>query len=161
MQANDAHTPPDEPEVEEVLELLDAIEPVDEEVRTSTGAYLNEIGLIPLLTAEEEWALAERVQVKLRGDRVLSGVLHVGPSCSLLASLLSARSLASQALTCNRTRTSAWQAYDNHMNLIMSDVVETVTIVDVDEHSGAESLRVRPPSFPSACTGWAGSHAAT
>ena len=53
----------DEPAVEEVLELLDAIEPVDEEVRSSTGAYLNEIGLIPLLSAEQEWALAERVQV--------------------------------------------------------------------------------------------------
>ena len=51
-----------EPAVEEVLELLDAIDPVDEEVRTSTGAYLNEIGLIPLLCAEQEWALAERVQ---------------------------------------------------------------------------------------------------
>jgi RNA polymerase nonessential primary-like sigma factor len=51
-----------EPEVEEILELLDAIEPADEEVRSSTGAYLNEIGLTPLLTAEEEWALAERVR---------------------------------------------------------------------------------------------------
>ncbi len=52
----------EEPAVEEVLELLDAIDPVDEEVRTSTGAYLNEIGLIPLLCAEQEWALAEQVQ---------------------------------------------------------------------------------------------------
>ena len=54
--------PGSEPDVEEVLELLDAIEPTDEEVRSSTGAYLNEIGLIPLLAAEQEWALAERVQ---------------------------------------------------------------------------------------------------
>lgn len=63
-----AASPPEsasEPEVEEILELLDAIEPVDEEVRSSTGAYLNEIGMIPLLCAEEEWALSERVQ---RGD---------------------------------------------------------------------------------------------
>ena len=65
MMSGEQPDPNDEPAVEEVLELLDAIEPVDEEVRTSTGAYLNEIGLIPLLCAEEEWALAERVQ---RGD---------------------------------------------------------------------------------------------
>ena len=65
MTAAHPPDPASEPEVEEVLELLDAIEPADEEVRSSTGAYLNEIGLIPLLRAEEEWALAERVQ---RGD---------------------------------------------------------------------------------------------
>lgn len=65
MMAGAHADPGEEPEVEEVLELLDAIEPVDEEVRTSTGVYLNEIGLIPLLGAEQEWALAERVQ---RGD---------------------------------------------------------------------------------------------
>lgn len=62
MSAAPSSGPVSEPEVEEVLELLDAIEPADEEVRSSTGAYLNEIGLIPLLAAEQEWALAERVQ---------------------------------------------------------------------------------------------------
>lgn len=38
------------------------------------------------------------------------------------------------------------QAYDNHMNLILSDVEETITIVDVDEATGAESVRVRSSS---------------
>ncbi|KAF9821259.1 hypothetical protein IEO21_00867 [Rhodonia placenta] len=42
-------------------------------------------------------SLSERVFVKLRGDRELSGVLH---------------------------------AYDGHMNLILSDVEETIVIVD-------------------------------
>ncbi|KAI0952257.1 hypothetical protein AcW1_004412 [Taiwanofungus camphoratus] len=42
-------------------------------------------------------SLSERVFVKLRGDRELSGVLH---------------------------------AYDGHMNLILSDVEETIMMVD-------------------------------
>ncbi|KAJ7490436.1 like-Sm ribonucleoprotein [Mycena galericulata] len=43
-------------------------------------------------------SLSERVFVKLRGDRELTGILH---------------------------------AYDGHMNLIMSDVEETIMIVDL------------------------------
>ena len=63
MMAAHPPEPASEPDVGEVLDLLDAIEPAaDEEVRSSTGAYLNEIGLIPLLDANEEWALADRVQ---------------------------------------------------------------------------------------------------
>ncbi|MFC4821417.1 sigma-70 family RNA polymerase sigma factor [Dokdonella ginsengisoli] len=48
--------------LEGLLDLIDAVEPQDEEARSSTGAYLAEIGLIPLLDAEDEWALAARVQ---------------------------------------------------------------------------------------------------
>ncbi|KAK7054217.1 hypothetical protein R3P38DRAFT_2832251 [Favolaschia claudopus] len=44
-------------------------------------------------------SLSERVFVKLRGDRQLTGILH---------------------------------AYDGHMNLIMSDVEETIMIVDLE-----------------------------
>ncbi|KAG5648909.1 Sm-like protein lsm3b [Asterophora parasitica] len=43
-------------------------------------------------------SLSERVFVKLRGDREITGILH---------------------------------AYDGHMNLILSDVEETIMLVDV------------------------------
>ncbi len=52
----------DDPSLEGLLDLIDAVEPRDEEVRSSTGAYLSEIALIPLLDAGEEWSLAERVR---------------------------------------------------------------------------------------------------
>jgi len=52
-------------------------------------------------------SLSERVFVKLRGDRELSGILH---------------------------------AYDGHMNLIMSDVEETIMIVEgLDEPMNGET----------------------
>jgi len=53
-----------EPEstADEILDLVEAIEPQDEEARSSASAYLGEIGLIELLGAREEWALAERIQ---------------------------------------------------------------------------------------------------
>jgi RNA polymerase nonessential primary-like sigma factor len=62
-----AKVPPEhEASADSLLELIDAIEPQqDVEARSSTSAYLREIGLIDLLDASEEWALAERVQ---RGD---------------------------------------------------------------------------------------------
>ena len=55
---------PDQPDAapEEILDLIDAIEPRDEEARNSTSAYLSEIGMIALLDAPMEWALAESVQ---------------------------------------------------------------------------------------------------
>jgi RNA polymerase nonessential primary-like sigma factor len=47
---------------DEILDLVEAIEPQDEEARSSANAYLGEIGFIELLGAREEWALAERIQ---------------------------------------------------------------------------------------------------
>lgn len=34
------------------------------------------------------------------------------------------------------------QAYDGHMNLILGDVEETIYVVDVNDESGAETVRV-------------------
>jgi len=43
-------------------DLVDAIEPQDEEARSSTSVYLNEIGLTPLLEANDEAVLAAQVR---------------------------------------------------------------------------------------------------
>lgn len=50
---------------DDILDLVDAIEPQDEEARSSASAYLGEIGLIALLDAEDERALA---RAALAGD---------------------------------------------------------------------------------------------
>jgi RNA polymerase nonessential primary-like sigma factor len=55
-------SPSDELDAEELLELIDAVETHDEEARNSAGVYLNEIGMIPLLDADAEAALAQRVR---------------------------------------------------------------------------------------------------
>ncbi|KAJ7765066.1 hypothetical protein DFH07DRAFT_955897 [Mycena maculata] len=54
-------------------------------------------------------SLSERVFVKLRGDRELTGILH---------------------------------AYDGHMNLIMSDVEETIMLVEGDQPGVAPTVNV-------------------
>jgi U6 snRNA-associated Sm-like protein LSm3 len=63
-------------------------------------------------------SLAERVFVKLRGDRELRGTLH---------------------------------AYDGHMNLIMSEVEETIYVVEEEEDGvvgGSENVKVRQALIP-------------
>jgi RNA polymerase nonessential primary-like sigma factor len=57
-----ARVPDDDLDAEELLEIVDAVEPHDDETRDSTSAYLNEIGLTPLLLPEAESALAQRVR---------------------------------------------------------------------------------------------------
>ncbi|EGG07894.1 uncharacterized protein MELLADRAFT_35186, partial [Melampsora larici-populina 98AG31] len=50
-------------------------------------------------------SLSERVLIKLRGDREVTGTLH---------------------------------AYDGHMNMVLSDVTESITIVEVPESPNQE-----------------------
>jgi RNA polymerase nonessential primary-like sigma factor len=49
-------------EPDDLIDLIDAIEPHDDEARSSTSIYLNEIGLIPLLSGQDELRLAARAR---------------------------------------------------------------------------------------------------
>jgi len=49
-------------EPDDLIELIDAIEPQDDEARSSTSIYLSEIGLIPLLSGADELRLAARAR---------------------------------------------------------------------------------------------------
>lgn len=73
-------------------------------------------------------SLSERVFVKLRGDRELTGVLHVR------------KHIRFESTTCIPTLLS--QAYDGHMNLILSDVEETIMLVDLEENAPTAQGRI-------------------
>ncbi|ORX57656.1 Sm-like ribonucleo protein [Hesseltinella vesiculosa] len=68
-------------------------------------------------------SLDERIYVKLRGDRELRGILH--------ASLF----------------IFACTAYDGHLNMVLGNVEETITIVDVDEESLQQVIRTVQRTF--------------
>jgi small nuclear ribonucleoprotein (snRNP)-like protein len=110
-------------------------------------------------------SLAERVFVKMRGDRSLTGVLHVGGvlvdgvqggddrelmSIVPLGSRFFSTSLRLLLyVVCSSLPSStpfpfalSSQAFDAHCNLVLSDVEETVTIVDVSEQGEALGVRV-------------------
>jgi len=93
---------------------------------TSTAGIQEPFDLIRL-------SLSERVFVKLRGDRELTGVLHVSYA----------------VIDLSPDADSLLQAYDGHMNLILSDVEETIMIVEAVEGAvkGQGTVNVRS-SFP-------------
>ena len=64
-----SHVPDEDLDTEELLGLLDSVEPRDDAARDSASAYLGEIGLIPLLDAAGERALALRVRAGEREAR--------------------------------------------------------------------------------------------
>lgn len=91
-------------------------------------------------------ALDERVYVKLKGERELRGRLHVrcGPGSRGLRSPWEAPGFSlAPAFRLTRSPLLALQAYDQHLNMILGDVEETVTSVDIDEETFEEIVRVR------------------
>ncbi|CAN6880532.1 unnamed protein product [Brassica oleracea] len=65
-------------------------------------------------------SIEERIYVKLRSDRELRGKLHI--PCSLSSFF--------------------WQAFDQHLNMILGDVEEVITTVEIDDETYEEIVRV-------------------
>ena len=104
-------------------------------------------------------SLDERIYVKLRGERELRGRLHVRP-CSVthhllvptLPALLRACNSTCPLLhACGGTRVFPHiQAYDQHLNMILGEVEETITSVEIDDETYEEIIKV---SWTSCMTG--------
>ena len=81
-------------------------------------------------------SLDEKVYVKLRHDREIKGRLHV-----IFPLFLSA--------CCNLLKscpylTTCVQAYDQHLNMILGDVEETITSIEIDDETYEEIVKVLP-----------------
>ena len=84
-------------------------------------------------------SLDEKIYVKLRGERELRGRLHVRP-CHLLQHACYAPSVQLMQPT---EGTAPLQAYDQHLNMILGEVEETITTVEVDDETYEEIIKVR------------------
>ena len=84
-------------------------------------------------------SLDERIYVKLKGERELRGKLHVRfPPFIFLR-----RFLCSMHVLMHNVAFYHSQAYDQHLNMILGDVEETVTTAEVDEETFEEIIKVR------------------
>jgi U6 snRNA-associated Sm-like protein LSm3 len=100
-------------------------------------------------------SIDERVYVKCRGDRELRGKLHVSHNfCSLqfaVCSLQFAVCSLQFAVACGNILLSEMaaqplsleysQAYDQHLNMILGEVEETVTSTEIDEETDEEIVK--------------------
>ena len=87
---------------------------------TSSNAVEEPLDLIRL-------SLDEKIYVKMRGERELRGKLHV-----LLFSFF---------FFCFSTR---FKGYDQHLNMVLEDVEETLTTIEIDEETSEEIVKVSP-----------------
>ncbi|CAL9046045.1 unnamed protein product, partial [Musa banksii] len=86
-------------------------------------------------------SLDERIYVKLRSDRELRGKLHVNYPSLRLAPNPTVRFL-SFSLDRHHQRFLLFQAYDQHLNMILGDVEEIITSVEIDDETYEEIVRV-------------------
>jgi len=83
-------------------------------------------------------SIDERVYVKCRGDRELRGRLHVS---HLWNKKKAVDLLCIQYDMISLHMISFQKAYDQHLNMILGEVEETVTSTEVDEETDEEIVR--------------------
>ena len=75
-------------------------------------------------------SLDEKIYVKLRHDREIKGRLHVGIW------------LVNRMCACGtECGCDVWQAYDQHLNMILGDVEETITSIEIDDETYEEIVK--------------------
>lgn len=83
-------------------------------------------------------SIDERIFVKCKGDRELRGKLHVRT-----------KSLPSRNLKVTSCLLLTLQAFDQHLNMVLGDVEESVTTREIDEETEEEIVKV--PSSTKMC----------
>ena len=81
-------------------------------------------------------SLDEKIYVKLRHDREIKGRLHV---CFCL---LCDDETQNACLCPQHAMLSSTQAYDQHLNMILGDVEETITSIEIDDETYEEIVKV-------------------
>lgn len=88
-------------------------------------------------------SLDEKIYVKMRNERELRGRLHV---CLLRFCRLE------NELSRNCVKISyyifIWQAFDQHLNMVLGDAEETVTTVEIDEETYEEVYKTTKRTIP-------------
>lgn len=80
-------------------------------------------------------SLDEKIYVKLRNDRELRGVLHVSQNTGSKRSKM----LTGELL---------FQAFDQHLNMVLSEAEETITTVEIDEETYEEVYKTTKRTIP-------------
>lgn len=98
-------------------------------------------------------SLDERIYVKMRNERELRGKLHVCITRFLYTDYIlytEARNIKifHHFETKHLFTTFLFQAYDQHLNMVLGDAEETITTVEIDEETYEEVYRTTKRNIP-------------
>jgi U6 snRNA-associated Sm-like protein LSm3 len=89
-------------------------------------------------------SIDEKIYVKMRGDRELWGKLHV--ISFKYIKLMNIKYLIKIQLSSSLSHLFLFlfdiKAYDQHLNMVLEDVEETITTLEVDEETNEEITKV-------------------